>query len=73
MAELKLSKQEQKMIVAIRASGEAKEEFRLTVSFEEGRWGVLLSTWPHGGKNKGQGQGETFDEAWENLSPLFRQ
>jgi hypothetical protein len=72
MTDLKLSKQEQKMIQILRESSQAREEFRLTIASEDGRWDILVSTWPHGAKNKVHGQGLTFDEAWDNLSPFLR-
>ena len=67
-----LTKQEQQMLKMIRGSADAKEEFQFTVAFEEGRWSVVVSKLPHGARNKIHGEGDTFDEAWSNMSPLWK-
>ena len=67
-----LTRQEQQIIKIIRGSADAKEEFQLTVTFEEGRWSVIVSKLPHGARNKILGEGDTFDEAWSNMSPLWK-
>lgn len=66
---MNLRRPEQQMIEVIREN--ASNEFRLLIEREGGAWEITMSVAPHDDRHKARGTGGTFDEAWNNMAPLW--
>jgi hypothetical protein len=65
-----ISSQEEQMCEMIREQS-ASDEFRLTVERRDGAWDITLSTAPHDQRRMSRGTGTTFNDAWDNMAPLW--
>ena len=69
---MKGSMQERQLLECLRdQKGNPGSDFRLLVQIQDGAWDVTLSVAPHDVLNGARGTGSTFNEAWENLAPLW--
>ena len=66
------SEQERKLLEVLRDhDGGAASEFRLLVQKQDGAWDVTLSIAPHDELNTLRGTGSTFNDACDNMAPLW--
>src|SRR5262249_46479196 len=66
------SEQERQLLEVLRDhDGDAASDFRLLVQKQDGAWDVTLSIAPHDQLNTSRGTGSTFDDAWDNMAPLW--
>ena len=65
-----ISSQEDQMIGVIRENNDT-DEFHLLVERRDGAWDITLSTAPHDQRHKTRGTGATFNDAWDNMAPLW--
>lgn len=71
-AKMKASEQERQLLEVLRdRDGDAASEFRLLVQKQDGAWDVSLSIAPHDELNTSRGTGSTFNDAWDNMAPLW--
>jgi hypothetical protein len=68
--EMDITLQEQLMIEMIREQS-SDDEFRLLVERQDGAWNITLSTVPHDESHKSRGTGASFNDAWDNMAPLW--
>jgi hypothetical protein len=70
--QMKATEQERQMLEAIRDHGlGTASDFRLLVQRQDGAWDVTLSIAPHDELDTSRGTGATFNDAWDNLAPLW--
>jgi hypothetical protein len=50
---------------------DAASEFRLLVQKQDGAWDVTLSIAPQDELNTSRGTDSTFNDAWDNMAPLW--
>jgi hypothetical protein len=66
------SEQERQLLEVLRDHGvDAASDFRLLVQKQDGAWDVTLSIAPHDELNASRGTGPTFNDAWDNMAPLW--
>ena len=66
------SEQERQLLEVLRDhDGDAASDFRLLVQKQDGAWDVSLSIAPHDELNTSRGTGSTFNDAWDNMAPLW--
>ena len=66
------SEQERQLLDVLRDhDGDAASEFRLLVQKQGGAWDVSLSIAPPDELNTSRGTGSTFNDAWDNMAPLW--
>ena len=66
------SEQERQLLEVLRDHGvDAASDFGLLVQKQDGAWDVTLSIAPHDQLNTSRGTGSTFDDAWDNMAPLW--
>ena len=66
------SEQERQLLEALRDHGlDAASDFRLLVQKQDGAWDVSLSIALHDELNTSRGTGSTFNDAWDNMAPLW--
>ena len=69
---MKGSEQERQLLEVLRDhDGDAASEFRLLVQKQDGAWDGSLSIAPHHEFNTSRGTGSTFNDAWDNMAPLW--
>jgi hypothetical protein len=69
---VKGSEQERQLLEALRDhKGDSVSDFRLLVQKQDGAWDVTLSIAPHDELNSSRGTGSTFNDAWDNMLPLW--
>ena len=70
--QMEATEQERQMLEAIRDhGGGTASDFRLLVQRQDGAWDVTLSIAPHDELDTSRGTGATFNDAWDNLAPLW--
>ena len=66
------SEQERQLLEVLRDhEGDATSDFRLLVQRQDGAWDVTLSIAPHDELDTSRGTGATFNDAWDNMAPLW--
>ena len=66
------SEQERQLLEVLRDQGiDVASEFRLLVQMQDGAWDLSLSIAPHDELNTSRGTGSTFNDAWDNMAPLW--
>ena len=66
------SEQERQLLEVLRDhDGDAASDFRLLVQKQDDAWDVSLSIAPHDELNTSRGTGSTFNDAWDNMAPLW--
>jgi hypothetical protein len=66
------SEQERQLLGVLRDhDADAASEFRLLVQKQDGAWDVTLSVASHDELNTSRGTGSTFNNAWDNMAPLW--
>jgi hypothetical protein len=66
------TEQERQLLEVVREhEGDATSDFRLLVQRQDGAWDVTLSIAPHDELNTSRGTGSTFNDAWDNIAPLW--
>ena len=66
------TEQERQLLEVVREhEGDATSDFRLLVQRQDGAWDVTLSIAPHDELDTSRGTGATFNDAWDNISPLW--
>ena len=66
------SEQERQLLEVLRDhSVDVASEFRLLVQMQDGAWDLSLSIAPHDELNTSRGTGSTFNDAWDNMAPLW--
>jgi hypothetical protein len=71
-AKMEGSEQERQLLEALRDhEGDVTSDFRLSVQKQDGAWDVTMSVAPHDELNTSRGTGPTFDDAWDNMAPLW--
>ncbi len=68
MSDVNLSYQEQQLIWIIREQS-GGDDLRLQLWYGDGLWRVSMDAATGGKAVSGNGVGETFDRAWEDLAP----
>lgn len=62
---------ERQLIEIIREQEEGSVGFRLLIERVDGAWEIVMSISPHDERNKSRGVGNSFDQGWANMSPLW--
>ena len=66
------TEQERQLLEVVREhEGDATSDFRLLVQRQDGAWDVTLSIAPHDELDTSRGTGATFNDAWDNMAPLW--
>ena len=69
---MEATEQERQMVEVVRDHKvDATSDFRLLVQRQDGAWDVTLSIAPHDELNTSRGTGATFNDAWDNMTPLW--
>jgi hypothetical protein len=69
---MEATEQERQLVEVVREHEvDATSDFRLLVQKQDGAWDVTLSIAPHDDLSTSRGTGATFNDAWDNMAPLW--